>query len=103
MILRWLCATSALSKSTRWIGSYRSPYLESFGMNPENYSPSDTVTAHLIAPAILSDNFPRSPGGSAYHGLVRVGDRQKHVLALLDPLNVHVNDLQLRRIDLIVG
>ena len=24
MILRWLCATSALSKSTRWTGSYRS-------------------------------------------------------------------------------
>jgi hypothetical protein len=33
----------------------------------------------------------------------RVGDRQQHVLVLLDPLNVPVNDLQLRRVDLIVG
>jgi hypothetical protein len=33
----------------------------------------------------------------------RIGDRQQNVLALLDPLNVPVNDLQLRRVDLVLS
>jgi hypothetical protein len=32
-----------------------------------------------------------------------VCDGQEHVLAFLYPLDVHVDDLQFRRIDLIVG